>query len=95
MSTILKPAITLTDKESEWVQNQIASGQYADDSAYFRDLVRRDREYQTKLEALRKEIEKGLDSGFTDCTFEEAWAQGEREGLKILAGRKHAQSGGG
>jgi len=76
MTTVHKTTINLTDQESEWVQNQIASGQYADDSAYFRDLVRRDREYKAKLDALRKAVKDGFESGVSDRTLDDAWAEG-------------------
>lgn len=70
-----RTTITLSEKESEWVQNRIASGQYADDSAYFRDLVRRDREYKHKLDVLRKAVQDGFDSGVSDRTVEDIWAE--------------------
>jgi antitoxin ParD1/3/4 len=41
MRTVRK-TITLTDKQEQWVKAQIASGDYTNDSEYFRDLVRRD-----------------------------------------------------
>ncbi|MFC1680657.1 type II toxin-antitoxin system ParD family antitoxin [Pseudomonadota bacterium] len=76
MGTVRK-TITLTDKQDEWVKTQITSGDYTNDSEYFRDLVRRDQEQDAKFKALRRAIREGLDSGVSERTLGEIWAEAE------------------
>jgi len=76
MATVRK-TITLTDKQDQWVKARIASGDYTNDSEYFRALVRRDQERDAKLEALRDAVRDGLDSGISDRTVGEIWTEAE------------------
>ncbi|MBI1287848.1 MAG: type II toxin-antitoxin system ParD family antitoxin [Flavobacteriales bacterium] len=62
MATIRK-SITFTDTLSNWMQSLVASGEYANESEYVRELVRKDREKNAKLLALREAIDEGLKSG--------------------------------
>ncbi len=68
MATIRK-SITFTDKLSEWMQVQITNGDYANESEYVRDLVRKDRAKNAKLRALTMAIEEGLESGVGNKTI--------------------------
>lgn len=76
MGTVRK-TITLTDKQDKWVKAQIESGDYTNDSEYFRDLVRRDQEQNATFRALKNAIQEGLDSGVSDRTLGEIWAEAE------------------
>ncbi len=76
MATVRK-TITLTEKQDRWIKTRIADGEYTNDSEYIRDLVRRDQEQKHKLEALRKAIQEGIDSGISDLTVGEIWADAE------------------
>ena len=62
-SMTIRKTITLTDKQDEWIKAQVASGDYTNDSEYFRDLIRRDQERNAKLQALKQAIAEGLESG--------------------------------
>jgi antitoxin ParD1/3/4 len=73
MATVRK-TITVTDKQNEWIKSQISSGDYTNDSEYFRDLIRRDQE---KFRALKTAIEDGLGSGVSHRTLDEVWAEVE------------------
>ena len=77
MATIRK-TITLTAKQDEWVKAQIASGDYTNDSEYFRDLVRRDQEKNAKFRALKEAIQEGLESGISERSVGEIWEEAER-----------------
>ncbi len=77
MGTIRK-TITLTDKQDEWVKAQIASGDYTNDSEYFRNLVRRDQEKNAKFLALKEAIQEGLESGISERSVGEIWEEAER-----------------
>jgi antitoxin ParD1/3/4 len=62
MATIRK-SITFTDKLSNWMQTRITEGEYANESEYVRDLVRRDRERNAKFSAMKTAIQDGIESG--------------------------------
>ena len=39
--TVIRKTITLTEQQGDWVKTRIASGDFTNDSEYFRDLIRR------------------------------------------------------
>ena len=61
-----RKTITLTERQDEWVKSQIATGNFGNDSEYIRDLIRRDKERQEKLTALREALIEGEKSGPAD-----------------------------
>jgi antitoxin ParD1/3/4 len=77
MATTRK-TITLTKQQDQWVKAQITSGDYTNDSEYFRDLVRRDQEQNSKFLALKRAIQEGLDSGVSNRTVAEIWEDAEQ-----------------
>ena len=50
-------------------KGQIARGDFTNDSEYLRDLIRRDREQNTSIRALKTAIQKGLNSGVSNKTI--------------------------
>ena len=68
MGTVRK-TITLTDRQDGWIKAQIAAGRFTNDSEYIRDLIRRDHERSARLEALRTEVQEGIDSGPSEKTI--------------------------
>ena len=75
--TTTRKTITLTKQQNDWVKTQIANGDYTNDSEYFRDLVRRDQEQNSRFKALKAAIETGLDSGISERSVGEIWAEAE------------------
>jgi antitoxin ParD1/3/4 len=73
MGTIRK-TITLTNAQEAWGKAQMASGDYTNESEYFRDLLRREQE---KIAALKAAIEEGLAIGVSDRTLSDIWAEAE------------------
>ena len=67
MGTVRK-TVVLTDQLERWIKDQVAAGEFASDSEYIRELVRRDQEENRKLQTLKSEIQKGLDSGVSNKT---------------------------
>jgi len=65
MATIRK-TITLTNQQGTWIKSRIEDGQYTNESEYVRDLIRRDQQRNSELEALRAELIKGEQSGISD-----------------------------
>ena len=77
MRTVRK-TITLTAKQDAWIKAQITAGEFTNDSEYIRDLVRRDQEQNAKFKALKAAVQDGLNSGVSDKTLGEIWAEAER-----------------
>ena len=75
---LVKKSITVTDRQEQWIRAQIASGEYGNDSEYFRDLIRRDQEKNTQIRASKEAIQEGLESGVSDKTVKEIWAEAEQ-----------------
>lgn len=76
MSTTRK-TITLTKQQDQWVKARITSGDYTNDSEYFRDLVRRDQAQNSKFLVLKRAIQDGLDSGISNRSVAEIWEEAE------------------
>ena len=75
---LVKKSITVTDRQERWVRAQISSGEYGNDSEYFRDLIRRDQEQNAHFRALKDAIQQGWESGVSDKTVREIWAEAEQ-----------------
>ena len=75
---LIKKSITVTDRQEQWIRAQVASGEYGNDSEYFRDLIRRDEERNAQFRALKQAIQEGLESGVGDKTVKEIWAEAEQ-----------------
>ena len=78
MVATTRKTITLSKQQDAWVKARIDSGDYTNDSEYFRDLIRRDQEQNAKLLALKQAIQEGLDSGVSERTMSDIWADAER-----------------
>jgi len=76
MPTVRK-TITLTDKQDKWIKAQISNGEFTNDSEYIRDLVRRDQERKSRVAALQRAIQEGVESGDSGKTVPEIMAQVE------------------
>lgn len=76
MATVRK-TITLSDTQDAWVKSRIARGDYTNDSEYIRDLVRRDRQQQDSMAALKAAIAEGLESGVSEQSLADIWQAAE------------------
>lgn len=63
---MVRKTITFTEQQDAWIKGRIGSGDYASDSEYMRDLIRRDQQQNEKFHTLRSAIEEGLNSGISD-----------------------------
>ena len=75
---LVKKSITVTDRQEQWIRAKIADGEYGNDSEYFRDLIRRDQEQNLRFRALKEAVQDGLESGLSDKTVKEIWAEAEQ-----------------
>lgn len=62
----LRKIITSTDQQDQWIKARATAGNFADDSEYIRELIRRDQGETTGIQALKAAIQEGLDSGVSD-----------------------------
>lgn len=70
--------ISLPDEMKEWVEQQVATGQYGNASDYIRDIIRRDQEAIAQLQAM---IDEGLNSGISNMSLDEIFAEARRKSL--------------
>ncbi len=72
-----RKTITITNQQETWVKSVIDSGDYGNDSEYFRDLIRRDQARRSAGFELRRLLEEAETSGFSERTPMEIWAAAE------------------
>jgi len=79
---MIKKSITVTDRQDEWIQAQMAKGQYASDSEIFRELIRERQARESEgleLQVIRAaliEAEKSLDTkGYSESTVDDIMQQ--------------------
>lgn len=75
---LVKKSITISDRQEQWIRAQVASGDYGSDSEYFRTLIRRDQERNATFRALKEAVQEGVESGVSDRTVKEIWAEAEQ-----------------
>jgi len=73
-----RKTITLSEQQDAWVKSRIDSGDYTNDSEYFRDMIRRDQRESGEMLALRKAIQEGLDGGISKRSVRTIWQDAER-----------------
>ena len=73
-----RKTITLSEQQDAWVKARIDSGDYTNDSEYFRDMIRRDQQESSELLTLKRAIKEGLDGGISKRSVREIWQEAER-----------------
>lgn len=76
--TTIRKTITLSDVQDAWIKSQIQRGAFTNDSEYIRDLVRRDQQQANSLANLREAIAEGLESGVSERSLDDIWAEAEK-----------------
>lgn len=74
MGTVRK-TISLTENQDSWVKSKVASGLFASESEVHRALVKDLQTREAKLQWLRTEIEKGMNSPVIDRCPREIFAE--------------------
>lgn len=82
--------ISLPDKMKQWVEEQVATGRYANASDYMRDLVRRDEARTQAIARLQAEIDKGIASGVSEKSIEQVFDEARRRGRAAVKARDAA-----
>ncbi|MFT7530936.1 MAG: antitoxin ParD1/3/4 [Gammaproteobacteria bacterium] len=63
---MVKKTYSITETLDQYVKDRTQSGEYATDSEYLRELIRRDREENKEIAYIRSKLIKAEQSGFTD-----------------------------
>lgn len=78
--------VSLPNPMKDWIDAQIEAGRYSSSSEYVRDLVRRDQEKASDIEALRATLIKAEKSGVSDRSVEDIWTEAEKRHLNRTDG---------
>jgi antitoxin ParD1/3/4 len=79
----IRKIITVTEQQDQWITAQVQSGRFTNDSELIRDLIRREQERSTEIEAIRQALVEGERSG-----------EPQAFDFAALTARKRAQHGG-
>ncbi|MDZ7628329.1 MAG: type II toxin-antitoxin system ParD family antitoxin [Parvularculaceae bacterium] len=63
--------VSLPEPLKAWAESRAKTGRYANASDYVRDLIRKDIERSSKIEALQAMITRGLESGVSERSLDE------------------------
>ena len=73
--SMVKKSMTVTDKQNAWIQAQVATGNYGNDSEVVREALREKEMRTAELEAIRAKLIAAEQSGFTDKTKDQILAE--------------------
>ncbi|NKB54706.1 MAG: type II toxin-antitoxin system ParD family antitoxin [Alphaproteobacteria bacterium] len=76
-----RKTITIPSAMESWVKAQIAMGRYANDSEYFRDLIRHDQERHAVETKLRSILDEAEASGLSEKSIDQIWTEAEARHL--------------
>lgn len=62
---MVKKSITVTNQQAQWIQTQLATGNYASDSELLRELIRKEQMRNSEIDVIRQELIKAEQSGFS------------------------------
>ena len=76
---MVKKSITVTDQQEQWMQAQLATGNYDSDSELLRDLIRKEQVRAAEIEAIRLKLIEAEQSGFVERSPSEMLASFKEE----------------
>lgn len=84
---MIRKTISLPDGMAEFIESRMKSGQFGNDSEYFRDLVRRDKERQEGITAVQRMIDESLASGISPRSLDEIFKETRAQARARATGR--------
>ena len=72
---MVKKTYSITKTLNQYVKQRIKSGEYASDSEYVRELIRRDQEENREIAYIRSKLIKAEQSGFSEKNREQILAE--------------------
>lgn len=75
---MIRKTISLPEGMASYIDDRINSGQFGNDSEYFRELVRKDQERQSGIAAIQRMLDDSAASGLSDKTLDQIFAEARR-----------------
>ncbi|MCG8041670.1 MAG: type II toxin-antitoxin system ParD family antitoxin [Candidatus Thiodiazotropha taylori] len=72
---MVKRTYSITVTLDQYVKDRVGSGEYASDSEYLRDLIRRDQDENKEIAYIRSKLIEAEQSGFTDKNKDQILAE--------------------
>ncbi len=72
---MVKRTYSITETLDQYVKGRLSSGEYASDSEYLRELIRRDQDENKEIALIRAKLVEAEQSGFTDKSREQILAE--------------------
>lgn len=72
---MVKKTYSITKTLNQYVKQRIKSGEYASDSEYVRELIRRDQEENREIAYIRSKLIKAEQSGFSEKNRDQILAE--------------------
>lgn len=82
--------ISVPDAMKAWVEEQVATGRYANSSDLMRDLIRKEQGRADAIARMQALIDEGLASPVVDLDMDEVFAQAKQAGRDALKSRDAA-----
>lgn len=82
--------VSLPQQMKDWVDEQVATGRYANASDYVRDLVRRDQARAAGIAKLQALVDEGRASGISDKTLDQIFEESRARAMATLKNRDAA-----
>lgn len=74
-----RQTITISEPNHNWLQARVDSGEFKTQTEAVNDALRRAREIENGVEAIRAKLIRAEQRGFTDpATIDEIWEEAER-----------------
>jgi antitoxin ParD1/3/4 len=71
---MIKKSITVTDQQEQWIQSQMANGNYGTDSELIREALREKQMRMAEIEAIRAKLIEAEQSDFVNKTQQDILA---------------------
>ena len=70
-----RQTITFSEPNHAWIQSKVDSREFRNHTEVVNDALRKAREMESGLEAIRRRLIAAENSGFTDMTIDEIWEE--------------------
>ncbi len=75
-----RQTITFSEPNHDWIQSKVDSREFRNHTEVVNDALRKAREMESGIEAIRRRLIVAENSGFTAMTMDEIWEEARRDG---------------
>ena len=75
-----RQTITFSEPNHAWIQSKVDSREFRNHTEAVNDALRKAREMESGVEAIRRRLITAENIGFTDMTMDEIWEEARRNG---------------